>query len=119
MTTHMHIGELAERTGLSHRTIRHYEEVGVLEPAARTDGGFRLYTDVDEQRLLLIRRMKPLGYTLQEMIDLLSVVDTLGDLAPGSRERFDELRREARQRRSRLEEQLAAADEFLARLEAL
>ena len=87
-------------------------------PSGRTDGGFRLYTDDDEPRLLLIRRMKPLGYTLEEMGDLLSVVDTLGDLAPGSRERFDEERREARQRRSRLEEQLAAADEFLARLEA-
>ena len=40
----MHIGELAERTGLSLRTIRHYDDVGLLPATARTDGGFGLYT---------------------------------------------------------------------------
>ena len=59
----MQIGELAERTGLSVRTLRHYDEIGLLRPSARTDGGFRLYTADDESRLLLIRRMKPLGYS--------------------------------------------------------
>lgn len=117
----MHIGELADRTGLSHRTIRHYEDVGILEPAARSDGGFRIYSQADEQRLLLIRRMKPLGYTLQEMIELLSVVDALDQDSPDpkARERVEEARQEARERRSKLEQQLAAADEFIARLEAL
>ena len=38
----MHIGEVAERTGLSLRTIRHYDEVGLLPALGRTDGGFRL-----------------------------------------------------------------------------
>ncbi len=45
--TTMHIGELADRTGLSNRTIRHYDEVGLLHPSGRTEGGFRLYTDTD------------------------------------------------------------------------
>ena len=63
----MQIGELAERTGLSVRTLRHYDEIGLLRPSARTDGGFRLYTADDESRLLLIRRMKPLGYSLEQM----------------------------------------------------
>ena len=49
-TTTMHIGELAERTGLSLRTIRHYDDVGLLPAAARTDGGFRLYTEADCDR---------------------------------------------------------------------
>ena len=70
----MHIGELAERTGLSLRTIRHYDEVGLLEPTGRTVGGFRLYTHDDFTRLMVIRRMKPLGFTLEEMTELRLVV---------------------------------------------
>lgn len=73
----MRIGELAERTGLSLRTIRFYEEVGVLAPAPRTKGGFRLFTDSDLQRLLLVRQMKPLGFSVEEMRDLLAAVDRL------------------------------------------
>ena len=71
----MQIGELAERAEMSLRTIRHYDEVGLLKPSARTDGGFRLYTEQDLARLLVIRRMKPLGYTLEEMGAVLRVVD--------------------------------------------
>ena len=56
--TTMHIGELAERTGLSLRTIRHYDDVGLLPAAARTDGGFRLYTEADCDRLMVIKTMR-------------------------------------------------------------
>ncbi|MGN6408077.1 MAG: MerR family transcriptional regulator, partial [Curtobacterium sp.] len=73
----MHIGELAERAGMSLRTIRHYDEVGLLVPSGRTTGGFRVYTEQDLERLLVIRRMKPLGFTLDEMAELLRVVDGL------------------------------------------
>jgi len=117
----MHIGELAERTALSHRTIRHYDEVGILVPTGRTQGGFRLYTQTDEERLMLIRRMKPLGYTLHEMADLLKVVDALAadPTDAAMRARLDEIRSEAVQRRERLAGQLAAAYEFVARLTVL
>nr|WP_216217710.1 MerR family transcriptional regulator [Amycolatopsis aidingensis] len=70
----MQIGEVAERTGLSLRTIRYYEEVGLVRPSARSQGGFRLYTDPDVARLLLIKRMKPLGFQLEEMRELLAVL---------------------------------------------
>jgi len=73
----MRIGELAERTGLSLRTIRFYEEVGVLAPAPRTKGGFRQFTDGDMQRLLLVRQMKPLGFTVEEMRNLLEAIEVL------------------------------------------
>ncbi|WP_017887467.1 MerR family DNA-binding transcriptional regulator, partial [Curtobacterium flaccumfaciens] len=53
----MRIGELADRTGLSIRTVRHYDDVGLLHPTGRTEGGFRLYSDDDLHRLLVIRRM--------------------------------------------------------------
>ncbi len=116
----MHIGELAERTGLSHRTIRHYDEVGILTPD-RTEGGFRLYSTADEERLLLIRRMKPLGYSLEESRELLEVVDALAAQPTDAelRARVEAVRAEAAERRDRLRAQLAAADEFVARLRAL
>lgn len=112
----MHIGELAERTGLSLRTIRHYDEVGLLKPSGRTDGGFRLYTDGDMARLMVIRRMKPLGFSLEEMMQLLRVIDALRSTDgndPGVRAELDAFIAQALDRRQRLEEQLAMADEFL------
>lgn len=116
----MQIGELAERTGLSIRTLRHYDEIGLLRPSARTEGGFRLYTADDESRLLLIRRMKPLGYSLEQMGELLAVVDGLASRPDDAalRTRFDKIRREAAERRDGLRRQLDAADEFLAQLAA-
>ncbi|MDT0402588.1 MULTISPECIES: MerR family transcriptional regulator [Streptomyces] len=74
---HMQIGEVAARTELSLRTIRHYEETGLVIPSARSQGGFRLYTEADVARLMVIRRMKPLGFTLDQMRDLLEATDRL------------------------------------------
>lgn len=118
--TTMHIGAVAERTGLSLRTLRHYDEVGLLRPSGRTDGGFRLYTDADVERLLLIRRMKPLGFSLEEMADLLAVTDRLaaGDVDDSLRAQLDAYLVAARERRADLARRLAMADEFIALLEA-
>lgn len=74
---HLRIGEVALRTGLSVRTVRHYHDVGLVEPSARSAGGFRLYTEADVQRLLVIRRMKPLGFSLAEMKRLLDALEVL------------------------------------------
>lgn len=75
----MQIGVVAERTAMSIPTLRHYDEVGLVTPSARSEGGFRLYTEEDVQRILVIRRMKPLEFTLAEMGELLSSLDTLND----------------------------------------
>jgi MerR family transcriptional regulator, copper efflux regulator len=75
----MQIGEVAARTELSIATVRHYDEVGLVTPSARSAGGFRLYTEADVERLLVIRRMKPLGFSLSEMSDLLASFDVLDD----------------------------------------
>jgi DNA-binding transcriptional MerR regulator len=75
----MQIGRVAQRTELSIATLRHYDEVGLVAPSARSDGGFRLYTEDDVQRLLVIRRMKPLEFTLDEMKNLLASLDTLAN----------------------------------------
>ncbi|QLD13321.1 MerR family transcriptional regulator [Microbacterium oleivorans] len=118
----MHIGELAERTGLSLRTIRHYDEIGLLKPSGRTEGGFRLYTQPDLERLLLIRRMKPLGFALEDMAELLRTLEAraaAGPDDPGAEEKLAAYLADARERRERLRSQLAMADEFVARLEGL
>ncbi|MDT3329605.1 MerR family transcriptional regulator [Microbacterium sp. KSW-18] len=117
----MRIGEVAERTELSFRTLRHYDEIGLVTPSARTDGGFRLYTEGDVARILLIRRMKPLGFTLDEMRELLEVVDAMAGDAddPQIRARLDGVRAEAATRREKLRRQVEMADEFLDQLERI
>lgn len=111
----MHIGELAERTGLSLRTIRHYDETGLLKPSGRSEGGFRLYTETDLERLMLIRRMKPLGFSLDEMAELLKIIDARrgGSADPSTEASYQHFVDEAANRRAKLEQQLAMADEFL------
>jgi DNA-binding transcriptional MerR regulator len=64
------IGDLAKRTGLTARTIRYYEELGLLESVKRLDGGVRVYTNEDVRRLRFIQRLKMLGLSLQEMLEL-------------------------------------------------
>ncbi|MFJ3037455.1 MULTISPECIES: MerR family transcriptional regulator [Streptomyces] len=121
---HMQIGEVASRTELSLRTIRHYEETGLVVPSARSQGGFRLYTEADVARLMVVRRMKPLGFTLDEMRALLEATDRLdrGDrqLSADEREQLLErvrgFERAARQRVADLRTQLARAEEFAATL---
>jgi DNA-binding transcriptional MerR regulator len=64
------IGELANLLEMSPRTIRYYEEIGLLNSIKRIDGGKRIYTDKDFQRLRFITRLKHLGLTLSEMLEL-------------------------------------------------
>ncbi|MGO3146621.1 MAG: MerR family transcriptional regulator [Leucobacter sp.] len=117
----MHIGELAERTGLSLRTIRHYDEIGLLAPSGRSEGGFRLYTEEDNDRLMLIRRMKPLGYSLEQMGDLLRALGSTSSSnadPEGAHQTLSDFRQDAQERREKLANQLEMADEFLALLGA-
>jgi len=71
------IGEVAELVGLSLRTIRYYEEVELVMPSGRSAGGFRLYTDADIERLRLVKSLKPLEFTLEEMRDLVTLRERL------------------------------------------
>ncbi|MHB8764817.1 MAG: MerR family transcriptional regulator [Deferrisomatales bacterium] len=70
------IGELARRTGLTPRTIRYYEDLGLLGSVARVEGGRRVYTEEDLRRLKFVRRLKILGLTLDEMRELEEVYQT-------------------------------------------
>ncbi|BCJ37259.1 MerR family transcriptional regulator [Actinocatenispora thailandica] len=118
---HIRIGEVSVRTGLSLRTIRWYDEVGLVVPSARSRGGFRLYTEADVQRLNLIKQMKPLEFSLQEMRDLLGVVDRLAatDDAPARaalRDRLEMYQHAVAARIDALREQLTTAERFAAQL---
>lgn len=81
------IGEVATEVGLSLRTIRHYEEVDLVPPSGRTSGGFRLYTDDDIERLRLVKDLKPLQFSLEEMRQVLDIRERLAEAQPGSEER--------------------------------
>jgi DNA-binding transcriptional MerR regulator len=73
----MQIGEVAARVGLSLRTIRHWDEMGLVVPSERSAGGFRLYTEADIERLALVKTLKPLDFSLEQMRDLLDTMDGL------------------------------------------
>jgi len=81
------IGAVAERTALSHATLRHWDEAGLVSPSGRSVGGFRLYSEADIQRILVIRRMKPIGFTLEEMQQLLDALDVLRSPNAGAEDR--------------------------------
>lgn len=118
-TTSMHIGEVAARTELSLRSLRHWDQVGLLRPSGRTVGGFRLYTEADVEKIFLIRRMKPLGFTLEQMsaamrdIEALRRSDGGDEPATAARARLAEILRDATGRRQDLARQLDMADEFI------
>ncbi|MGB9036417.1 MAG: MerR family transcriptional regulator [Paeniglutamicibacter sp.] len=111
----MHIGDLAEATGLSQRTIRHYDEVGLLPATTRSEGGFRIYTESDLQRMFVIRSMKPLGFTLEEMAELLDTVDALAadTTDPDARTRLADFIERANAKREKLALNLSRADSFI------
>lgn len=120
-----HIGDVADLTGLSHRTIRYYEEMGLVHPADRTEGGFRLYDEAGVERLRLITPMKPLGYSIDEIRDLLRALDTLGD--PAADEEARHVARalvqrswsETQERIAELRVQISRAESFSAMLGGL
>jgi len=64
------IGDIAKQLEMSQRTIRYYEEIGLLNSVKRIEGGVRVYTVDDLTRLRLIKRLKLLGLTLAEMEEL-------------------------------------------------
>ena len=116
-TSTMHIGELAERTGLSLRTIRHYDDVGLLPATARTDGGFRVYSEDDFERLMVIKQMKPLGFSLEEMAEILELFSQQDTGAAGNRQaKLAAYLEKAVAERAKMARNLAQADELIARL---
>lgn len=116
------IGEVTERVGLSMRTVRYYEEVGLVVPSDRTAGGFRLYSDADVERLTMARELKPLGFSLdevREILDLIEAGEAGHDLDHDQAARLAAYTMEATSRYDRLRDRLAAADRIARRMRRL
>ena len=67
----MKIGDLARRTGLTVRTLHHYDAIGLLKPSLHTEAGYRLYTARDIARLQQVLSLRQLGFSLEEIRDCL------------------------------------------------
>src|SRR6266550_5384017 len=75
------IEQVAARTGLTKRTLRYYEEVGLLPPTDRTEGNYRRYSEEDIQRLQRIKNLRDLlGFSLAEIRELLNAEDERGQI---------------------------------------
>lgn len=118
----LHIGDVAERVGLSLRSVRYYEEQGLVQPEGRTTGGFRLYGQAQIDRLLAIMQMKPLGFTLEEMRELLDARAVLANPQAAAaeraaaRSRLTELVDYAEVRIQKLKRSAAAGEELVEQL---
>ena len=109
----LQIGEVADRVGLSLRTVRYYEEQGLLVPESRSAGGFRLYSEDQVHRLELIKQMKPLGFTVHEMCELLDAREAVRAGGAGRADAEAHLARYAEEAAARVEKlrrQVAQAD---------
>ena len=67
------IGTAAQRAGISARMVRHYESLGLLADVGRTDSGYRQYTEADVHTLQFIRRSRDLGFSMEEIAELLTL----------------------------------------------
>ena len=92
----MKIGEAAAASGCHIETIRYYERVGLLPAPARTEGGYRQYTDGQVQRMRFITRGRELGFSLDEIRSLLALADdeslSCGDVDRLARQHLEEIR---------------------------
>lgn len=108
------IGEVAERAGVSTRTLRYYQELGLLDPAGASSGGNRRYSDADVARLERILELRNvMGFDLERISDILHAEDRLGAMREEvqrgiSRKRHLEIITEAIAINRRLHDQVAA-----------
>jgi DNA-binding transcriptional MerR regulator len=110
------VGDLARETGLTVRTLHHYDEIGLLSPSHRTESGHRLYTERDIARLQQIKSLRALGFSLEEIGALLRSPEF-------SPSRIVRLHLERARRQVELQQQLCARlealDELLASTETV
>ena len=85
----MKIGQIAQEAGVGVDTVRFYERRGVLPRAARTSSGYRAFTAADVERILFVKALQALGFTLDDIIALLRAVDAGTASCTSERVRFE------------------------------
>jgi DNA-binding transcriptional MerR regulator len=118
----MRVGEVAERLEVSPRTVKYYEEIGLVEPEERSRGGFRLYGSREIERLERILKMKSIGYSLAAIRELLAVRDMAQEadrvmVLRTATENLKEREREASGRILKIREDLQRAESLREELE--
>lgn len=120
------VGQVAERFGVTVRTLHHYDELGLLRPSVRTGGGHRLYTTEDVERLYRLLALRGLGLPLDEIRSLLETGDGVAETVRRHLERVERQAEALDGLRTRLVRLLAALDggedssqRFLDALEAM
>lgn len=108
------IGELARRTGVSRDTIRYYELAGVVPPAERSRGGYRLYGEEDVERIFFVGQARSLSLTLEGIAEILATVD--GGRVPCDRVR-DQLASRLAETRDRIQRLRELEDRLVGVLE--
>ena len=78
MTRSMNIGDAAKAAGISAKMIRHYEQIGLVPEADRTDAGYRQYSERDISVLRFVRQSRSLGFSMQQIADLLGLWSNRG-----------------------------------------
>ena len=101
MNALVNIGEAARRSGVSAKMLRHYESLGLLAPVARSEAGYRLYSESDVRTLQFIKRARSLGFSMAEITQLL-------DLWRNRRRTSASVKRIAQQHVDELGERIAA-----------
>jgi MerR family transcriptional regulator, repressor of the yfmOP operon len=115
----MNISELAKKLHISPRTIRYYEEIGLLDSIKRTVGGKRVFNDNDFRRIRFIQKLKILGLTLAEMQELNAIYETHrknSKVFPRIIELFDSHKNEIDHRRDELKLLKTEIEEFQKRM---
>jgi DNA-binding transcriptional MerR regulator len=118
----LQIGEAAERASLTQRTLRYYEEKGLLNPPTRMEGGFRLYSPDDMERVDRIRQLKELlGFSLAEIKEMLEAEDVRLQIKAGWRKDADadEKAEKARLGREVTIQQIALLDQKMEKMASL
>lgn len=69
----MNIGEVAKASGVNAKLIRHYEAIGIIPKASRTDSGYRVYSDTDVNILTFVKHARSLGFSMKEIKKLVSL----------------------------------------------
>ena len=106
----MTVGEVAKKMGVTVRTLQYYDKEGLLSPSAESEGGRRLYTDKDLITLHQILSLKSLGFSLVDIKERLTSLETPADVANALTEQADDIRRKIEQLQASLSaiEQLKA-----------